>query len=160
MSDPADIRNFLRLSDRITTSGRLQAGDPERLAAIGVKHVVNLALADHPEALPDADTAMAEAGLRYTHIPVPFDAPATEHYRAFAAALEADAEPVHVHCIMNWRVSAFFYRWNRERGMDEAEARRQMEAIWSPEENDHPAAPVWAAFVRGPFDKPRLSGRE
>ena len=59
MSDPADIRNFLRLSDRITTSGRLQAGDPERLAAIGVKHVVNLALADHPEALPDADTAMA-----------------------------------------------------------------------------------------------------
>jgi hypothetical protein len=33
--------------------------------------------------------------------------------------------------------------------MDEAEARRQMEAIWSPDENDHPAAPAWAAFVRG-----------
>jgi hypothetical protein len=24
-----------------------------------------------------------------------------------------------------------------------------MEAIWSPESNDHPAAPVWAAFVAG-----------
>ena len=149
MSDPGDIRNWLRLSDRITTSGRLQSGDPERLAAMGTRHVINLALADHPEALADADTAMANAGLRYTHIPVPFDAPTDEHYRAFAAALDADDEPVHVHCIMNWRVSAFLYRWNRERGMDEAAARRQMEAIWSPEENDHPAAPVWAAFIRG-----------
>ena len=149
MSDPGDIRNWLRLSDRITTSGRLQSGDPERLAAIGTRHVINLALADHPEALPDAEAAMANAGLRYTHIPVPFDAPTDEHYRAFAAALDADDEPVHVHCIMNWRVSALLYRWNRERGMDEAAARRQMEAISSPEENDHPAAPVWAVFIRG-----------
>jgi uncharacterized protein (TIGR01244 family) len=148
-SDPQDIRNFLRLSDRISTSGRLRPDDPQRLAAVGVRHVINLALADHPEALPHADSAMAAAGLRYTHIPVPFDAPAEAHYRAFTAALEADDEPVHVHCIMNWRVSAFFYRWNRERGMDEAEARRQMEAIWSPETNDHPAAPAWAAFVKG-----------
>ena len=148
-SDPQDIRNWLRLSDRITTSGRLQEGDPERLAAIGVRHVINLAMPDHPEALPDDETTMAEAGLRYTHIPVPFDAPRDEHYRAFAAALEADDEPVHVHCIMNWRVAAFLHRWNRERGMDEAAARRQMEAIWSPEKNDHPAAPVWAAFIRG-----------
>ena len=147
--DPADIRNFLRLSDRITTTGRLQPGDPERLAAAGVRHVINLAMPDHPEALPDADAAMAEAGLRYTHIPVPFDAPDEAHYRRFAAALEASEEPVHVHCIMNWRVSAFFCRWNLERGMDEGEARRQMEAIWSPDENDHPDAPKWAAFVRG-----------
>jgi uncharacterized protein (TIGR01244 family) len=148
-SDPADIRNFLRLSDRITTSGRLQPGDPGRLAAVGVRHVVNLALADHPEALPDADAAMAEAGLRYTHIPVPFAAPEEAHYAAFKEALDEADGPVHVHCIMNWRVSAFFYRWNQTRGMDEAEARRQMEAIWSPDENDHPAAPAWAAFVRG-----------
>jgi uncharacterized protein (TIGR01244 family) len=148
-NDPQDIRNFLRLSGRITTSGRLQPGDPARLAAAGVRHVINLAMPDHPEALPDADAAMAKAGLRYTHIPVPFDAPEEAHYRRFSAALDADDEPVHVHCIMNWRVSAFFYRWNRERGMGEAEARRRLETIWSPDENDQPDAPKWAAFVRG-----------
>ena len=147
MSDPADIRNFLRLSDRITTSGRLQGGDPDRLAAIGVRHVINLAMPDHPEALPDDKAAMARAGLRYTHIPVPFDAPTEAHYRAFAAALDADDEPVHVHCIMNWRVSAFCYRYNRERGMPEAEARALMEQQWSPENNDHADAPTWAAFI-------------
>ncbi|MXP40530.1 hypothetical protein GRI75_02570 [Altererythrobacter soli] len=148
-NDPDDIRNFLRLSDRVTTSGRLQEGDPARLAAIGVRHVINLAMPGHPEALPDPDAAMAEAGLRYTHIPVPFDAPEEAHYRLFAETLAAEDQPVHVHCVMNWRVSAFFYRWNRERGMDEAEARRRLETIWSPDENDHPDAPKWAAFVRG-----------
>ena len=147
--DPDDIRNWLRLSDTVTTSGRLQQGDPQRLADIGVKRVINLALASHPEALTDAEAAMAEAGLCYAHIPVPFDAPTDAHYRAFVAALEADDTPVHVHCIMNWRVSAFFCRYNRENGMDEAQARGQMERIWSPDENDHEDAPAWAAFVRG-----------
>lgn len=147
--DPDDIRAWQRLSERITTSGRLQPGDPERLAAMGARRVINLALADHPEALPDAEGAMAAAGLAYTHIPVPFAAPDEEHYRAFKSALEASDEPVHVHCIMNWRVSAFFYRYNREQGMDEAEARLLMERIWSPETTDYPNADKWAAFVRG-----------
>ena len=147
--DPIDIRNFLRLSDGVTTSGRLEPGDPARLAAMGAKRVINLAMADHPEALPQAETAMANAGLAYTHIPVPFDAPDESHYRAFIAALEEDDSPVHVHCIMNWRVSAFFYRWHREQGMDEPEARALMERIWSPEASDYPNADKWPAFVEG-----------
>jgi len=148
VDDPADIRNWLRLSDRITTSGRLQPGDPTRLAALGVRHVVNLSLHEHPEALPAAAETMAEAGLRYTHIPVPFDAPGEDHYAAFRAAMEADDAPVHVHCIMNFRVSAFFYRWHREaRGMSETEARVLMAHIWTPETDPQPAAPAWAAFI-------------
>jgi uncharacterized protein (TIGR01244 family) len=149
MEDPTDIRNWLRLSDGVTTSGKLREGDPQRLAEIGVRRVINLALAEHPEALPDAEQAMAKAGLAYTHIPVPFDAPTEAHYRAFVAALEADDTPVHIHCIMNWRVSAFFCRYHVEHGMDAGEARRQMERIWSPEDNGHKDAPKWAAFLRG-----------
>lgn len=147
--DPEDIRAWQRLSDRITTSGRLEAPDPARLAEIGVTHVINLALADHPEALPHAESVFAAAGLAYTHIPIPFDAPDEAHYQAFLTALEATQAPVHVHCIMNWRVSAFFYRYHRDAcGMPEPEARALMERQWSPENNDHPAAPAWAAFIR------------
>lgn len=149
MSDPTGIRNFLRLSDRVTTSGRLEPGDPTRLAAMGAKRVVNLAMADHPEALPDAEAAMRAAGLEYTHIPVPFGAPDENHYRAFVTAVEAGEAPVHVHCIMNWRVSAFFYRYHQERGMTEGDARALMEQVWSPENFDYPGAEKWAAFVRG-----------
>jgi len=48
---------------------------------------------------------------------------------------------------MNWRVSAFCYRYNRERGMPEAEARALMERVWTPETNEHEDAPTWAAFI-------------
>ena len=146
--DPSDIRAWQRLSERVTTSGRLQERDPARLAAIGVRHVINLAMPDHPEALPDADTAFAAEGVAYTHIPVPFDAPEEAHYAAFVDALENSGEPVHVHCIANWRVSAFFYRWHRDAcGMAEPEARALMERQWSPETNEHEDAPTWAAFI-------------
>jgi uncharacterized protein (TIGR01244 family) len=146
--DPEDIRAWQRLSDRITTSGRLEAGDPARLAAVGVRHVINLAMSDHPEALPNADDAFADVGIAYTHIPVPFGAPDEAHYRAFVEAFETADVPVHVHCIANWRVSAFFYRYHRDAcGIPEAEARALMEQQWSPEENDHPDAPTWAAFI-------------
>ena len=147
MRDPEDIRAWQRLSPRVTTSGRLQPNDPARLAAIDVRHVINLAMPDHPEALPDAEARFAAQGLGYTHIPVQFEAPQERHFRAFVEALEAADGPVHVHCIMNWRVSAFFYRYNRACGMPEAEARALMERQWSPEENDHPDAPTWAAFI-------------
>ena len=146
--DPADIRAFLRLSPRITTSGALRPGDPARLAAMGARRAINLALDDHPDALPDAAAEMAAAGLVYTHIPVPFDAPSDAHYHAFVAAIEADDAPVHVHCIMNFRVSAFFYRYHVEAcSMPESEARTLMESIWSPQRTDEMEQPQWRDFV-------------
>ena len=146
--DPTDIRAWQRLSERVTTSGRLQDGDPERLAEIGVRRVINLAMADHPEALPDAEAKFAAQGIAYTHIPVPFAAPEEAHYDAFVRALEAADGPVHVHCIMNWRVSAFFYRYHRDAlGVPEPEARALMERQWSPETSDYPGAPAWATFI-------------
>jgi uncharacterized protein (TIGR01244 family) len=149
VSEPADIRAWQRLSERVTTSGRLQEGDPERLADIGVRSVINLAMPDHPEALPDAEARFAAQGIAYTHIPVPFSAPEEAHYQAFVAAIEAAEGPVHVHCIMNWRVSAFFYRYHRDScGMPEPEARALMERQWSPETSDYPGASAWAGFIQ------------
>lgn len=147
--DPEDIPCWQRLDARVTTSGRLQADDIARLAAIGVRHVINLALVDSPGALADEEALAAAQGLRYTQIPVPFDAPGEQHYRAFRDAITHETEPVHVHCIMNWRVSAFFYRYHRDRGMPEAEARSMMERQWSHDDNPHKDAPAWARFIAG-----------
>lgn len=147
--DPEDITGWQRLDARTTTSGRIEAGDVARLAALGVRRVINLALADSPGALPDEAALMAAAGIAYVHVPVPFDAPAEDHYRRFREAVEeAGDDPVHVHCIANWRVSAFFCRYNRDvRGMPEDEARALMERQWQPESHPHPAASAWAALI-------------
>ncbi len=149
MADPSDIRAWQRLDERTTTSGRLEDQDIGRLAAIGVKHVVNLALDDHPEALTDEGGKLAAAGIGYTHIPVPFDAPEETHFVLFCNALDAIGEvPVHVHCIANWRVSAFFYRRNRDQlGMNEEKARALMHQQWAPESSDDPRAKIWKEFI-------------
>jgi uncharacterized protein (TIGR01244 family) len=147
MPDPEDIRGWQRIDDATTTSGKLLDGDPERLAAIGVRHVINLALDDHPEALADEAGKLAAAGVAYTHIPVPFDAPNEDHFAAFEAALGQHEGPVHVHCIMNWRVSAFYYRRNRAAGMSETEATALLRQQWDPRASDDPRAKVWADFL-------------
>ncbi len=150
MPDPEDIRAWQRLDARTTTSGRLEEKDVARLADLGVRHVINLSLATHPEALADEGEKLAAVGIVYTHIPVPFDAPTDGHFSSFRAALDEVGEgPVHVHCIMNWRVSAFFYRLNREqRGMPEAEARSLLKRQWEPDLSTDPKALVWAEFIR------------
>lgn len=147
MSDPADIRGWQRLDDATTTSGRLEEHDPERLAAIGVQHVINLAMDDSLEALADESAKLAAAGIAYTHIPVPFDAPGEDHFTAFEAALAGAQGPVHVHCIMNWRVSAFYYRRHRKAGMNDPEATALMRQQWDPRASDDPRAKVWADFL-------------
>lgn len=142
MNDLTDIAVWRRLDDRITTSGQPSEAQIADLAAIGVTHVINLALHSHEQALPDETSTVTAAGMRYTHIPVPFDAPTDEHFARFCAAMdEAGDAKVHVHCIVNARVSAFLYRWRRDViGMDETDARAAMETVWQP-------GAVWAAFI-------------
>ena len=147
VADPDDIRSWHRLTDRITTSGRIEDKDLPRLAMLGVKRVINLALDDHSEALAGEAAKLAALGMEYTHIPVPFDAPHMAHHAAFVAALEAGDAPVHVHCIMNYRVSAFFFLYHLGRGMEESDARALMERHWSPETVDHPSKQPWADLI-------------
>ena len=150
--DPEHIANWQRLDARTTTSGRLTAEDVAALRELGVRHLINLALIDSPGALGNEDALVAGPGLRYTHVPIPFDAPEEAHYQQFRAAYEDSDEPVHVHCIMNYRVSAFFYRYHRENGMPEAEARAIMERQWWPAAGDGKDMRTWADFIaRGDY---------
>ena len=147
--DPADIRNWQRRPDGVTTSGRLEPRDPARLAAIGVRHVINLALDSHPEALPDERALLAQHGIAYTHIPVPFDAPTREHVEALRQAIAASHGPVHIHCIMNYRVTALLYLLDIEAGIPVHAAHVRMAAIWDPLASDDAIAQPWRALLRG-----------
>ncbi|MEY3260259.1 MAG: hypothetical protein RIT46_1088 [Pseudomonadota bacterium] len=142
MSDPDHIRNWRRLTDRLTTSGQPTEDDLKQIEALGVKHVINLALHTHEDALPDEAASVSGLDMTYVHIPVEFDNPTEAHFTRFCAVMaDIGDRPVHVHCILNYRVSAFLYRYNREvLGVKEDEARAQMEALWRP-------GGVWAKFI-------------
>jgi protein tyrosine phosphatase (PTP) superfamily phosphohydrolase (DUF442 family) len=141
MADPETIYNWCRLDDRITTSGQPTEEQLGEIHALGVRHIVNLGLHTHEKALPDESGSVSRLGMEYTHIPVDFQNPTEQDFQQFCAVMEQLKDiPVHVHCIANARVSAF-YRYRRDvLGMDEAQARGEMEAVWRPNA-------VWAAFI-------------
>jgi len=141
MADPETIYNWRRLDDRITTSGQPTEPQLADIHALGVRHVVNLGLHTHEKALPDEAASVSGLGDVHPH-PVDFQNPTDRDFDQFCAVMDQLKEvPVHVHCIANYRVSAFFYRYRRDvLGTDEAQARAEMERIWHPEG-------VWARFV-------------
>ena len=148
MADPEDITAWQRIGPDLTTSGKLAPTDIPRLAAIGTRHVINLSNPGDPGYLENEAELLERAGIAYSDVPVPFTALEEAHYERFASALESGEKPVHVHCIMNWRVSAFLYRYHRERGMSEAEARTLMTVHWEPDRrDDYPAGDLWGGFI-------------
>jgi uncharacterized protein (TIGR01244 family) len=142
MADPEMIYNWRRLDDRITTSGQPTESQLAEIHALGIRHIVNLGLHTHEKALPNEAAGVNRLGMTYIHIPVDFQNPTDRDFDQFRSTMEQLKEvPVHVHCIANYRVSAFFYRYRRDvLGMDEAQARADMEQVWKPEG-------VWAAFI-------------
>ncbi|MFM5884688.1 MAG: protein tyrosine phosphatase family protein [Novosphingobium sp.] len=145
--DPIDITAWHRLDDRLTSSGQPSEDQLAALAALGVRHVVNLALPSHEKSLADEGGALAALNITYSNIPVNFADPPEADYRAFLAVMDRLAgQTVHVHCILNLRVSAFLYRWRQDRGgVSEAAARAEMERLWKP-------GGAWARFVGRPED--------
>ncbi|MEO1045747.1 MAG: protein tyrosine phosphatase family protein [Pseudomonadota bacterium] len=130
------------MREKITTSGQPSAAQLTALKAADVTTIINLAPHDHPRSLKDEAAICAGLGLNYIHIPVAFDTPRQSDYDRFRRAMDSHAhDHVHVHCIVNARVSAFFYRYDQETGLlSEADARTRMQAIWNP-------GGVWAEFI-------------
>ena len=144
MSDPTSVFNWRRLDDRTTTSGQPSEEQLSDIRDLGVATVINLGLHTHEKALPDEAATVAGLGMTYVHIPVDFDAPTEDDYRRFTEAMGAAAgAAVHVHCIVNARVTAFFYRYLVVVGRSETDARATMESVWRP-------GGVWAEFVGDP----------
>ena len=146
-SEPTFISSWQRISDDVTTSGRLTDTDLFALEQMGVRHVIDLAPVQHELALVDEDEKCAAAGIGHTLIEVPFNQPTEQLYQAFVAAYESAQRPVHVHCVYNYRTSAFLYRYHLEHGMSEFDARRIMQRHWSPDLSDHPTARPWRKFI-------------
>jgi len=142
MGDVQSIFNWRRLDERTTTSGQPTESQLADIAALGVRCIINLGLHSHEKALADEAASVTALGMRYVHIPVEFKNPTEDDFALFCEAFETSKDgPVHVHCIANYRVSAFFYRYRRSViGMDAAQARVDLDGVWRPD-------PIWTDFI-------------
>ena len=136
------IINWRRLSEKITLSGQPTEAQLSEIKNLGVTHVINLGPHHNKGALKDEKKSVEALAMTYIYIPVEFENPTNEDYENFCDALESLKDnQIHVHCIYNARVTAFFYRYAKSgRGGDEKSAFDMMEGIWRPG-ND------WAEFI-------------
>jgi protein tyrosine phosphatase (PTP) superfamily phosphohydrolase (DUF442 family) len=133
-----DIRNFVPIDDRLGTAGQPTEEQLRDVAAEGYAAVINLGLLDPKYCLADEAGLVASLGMSYRHIPVRFDAPAVDDYRAFVAAMdELAGKKTFVHCAANYRVSAFVALWGelrrgwpRERADEHARRLWTLDATW------------------------------
>ncbi len=110
MKSLESIRNYVALTPTVATAGHPRREQFPLIAEAGFDCVINLAPPRHPDSLADEGALVAGLGMSYCHLPVPFDAPEPLHLQRFCALLEAQREQrLFVHCIMNYRVSAFMY---------------------------------------------------
>ena len=142
MRDLPHILNWRRLDERITLLGQPCEGQLVELKDLGVTHVINLGPHHNEGALADEAGTLKVLGMEYIYIPVEFEAPTDEDFAKFCDALDSLPNAnVHVHCIYNARVSAFFYRYAKTgRGIPETDAFALMDGIWRPGHD-------WAQFV-------------
>jgi len=136
MIEPIEqIRAYLRLNERVATSGMPR---PEQFAAIrsaGFEVVVNLALPTSDNAMANEGDLVTAQGMAYVHIPVNFERPAREDFQKFERVMDAFSErKVFVHCAANMRVSAFMYLYRVRKDPSCApDARKDMQRIWEPD---------------------------
>ena len=137
-----DAENVHPVGERLWTSGQLSPRDIERLPALGIEAVVNLALPTSSNALPGEAEAVTRLGLTYVQIPVPWERPEMQQLQQFFGVMDVlDGRKVWVHCAKNMRVSAFLYLYRRLRcGEPDSAARHPLDEVWVPEG-------AWRAFI-------------
>ncbi|MGV6817065.1 MAG: protein tyrosine phosphatase family protein [Thiotrichales bacterium] len=138
----ASIRNFLPVSERIGSSGQPEEHEFKHIAAAGYDVVINLAMPNSDDAIPEEGNIVTARKMNYVHIPVPFEAPTVDHLRTFLAVMEAfKTQKVWVHCVLNYRASAFLYQYMRlSQSVSPEDARKIMLPSWEPDD-------VWKRFM-------------
>ena len=145
MRDLPEVLNWRRLNDKITLSGQPTEEQLAEISDLGITHIINLGPHHNKGALDDEAATVASLGMEYVYIPVEFESPTDEDFETFCRTLDELADKkIHIHCIYNARVTAFFYRYARSgQGLPEARAKELMDGIWRPGDD-------WAQFIGDP----------
>jgi protein tyrosine phosphatase (PTP) superfamily phosphohydrolase (DUF442 family) len=137
-----DIRNFVPVSEDLTTGGQPSEQQVRELTGAGIEVVVNLGLLDPRYCLPDEAGLVRSLGMAYHHIPVDFKQPRVEELRTFVDVMDAcRGKKVFVHCAANYRVSSFVALYGQLRlGWTADDANALVARVWEPTE-------AWQQFM-------------
>ena len=108
------ILNYIKINELISTSGQPKIEELESIANEGFEVVINLAVLVTSNALENEDKIVSSLNMSYIHIPVDFENPKLSDLKLFLNILQAlGANKVWIHCVKNYRVSAFMYVYHK-----------------------------------------------
>lgn len=140
----ADIYNYRRVNDQISTGGQPSEEQLRTAAAEGFKTVINLATINPRYSLEDEAGLVQSLGMAYHHIPVEWEHPQESDFAAFEAVIkQLPASKTLIHCAANFRVTAFYSLYAMKHlGWSETQAAEFRAPIWEGSEY-----PIWEEFI-------------
>ena len=145
-----DIINFYQITENIGTGGQPTISQLSEIAKANYTVVVNLAMHDSDNAIPEEGNIISSLGMTYIHIPVPFDAPSSSHLKKFCKVMDSlSGEKVFVHCAVNARVSAFMHQYlTLKKGVSSEQAISPLLQKWLPEMDSN-----WKSIMESGIDE-------
>ena len=139
------IRNYRQVDERHATGGQPTEDQLKAAAAEGYGTIINLATIDPRYSLQDEGASAAALGMKYHHIPVPWDRPSDADFAAFEKAMQAAGEDkTLVHCAANFRATAFYALYAMKHlGWSRTRAEEFRASVWRGSD-----FPVWEEFVQ------------
>lgn len=136
------LKNFLKISENIGTAGQPTEAQFSAIKEAGYEVVINLAMPNSTNAIPNEGELVTSQNMIYIHIPVKWEAPTSRDLDYFFEIIKANEnKKVLVHCALNMRVSVFIYLFRVIcQKVKAADAKEQLDQIWQPDG-------VWQAFI-------------
>jgi len=136
------ITNYRELSERLASSGQPEEIEFKDISAAGYEVVINLAMPNSDNAIPEEGQIVSARKMIYVHLPVPFENPTPSDLRVFLGLMETFSDKkCWVHCALNMRASAFLFQYYKlVLGVPLHEANKVLLPDWQP--ND-----VWNRFM-------------
>ncbi len=136
------IKNFYYMDDHIATAGQPTVDQFNAIKQGNYDLVINLALAESPNAIDNEDEIVHKLNMDYIHVPVDFNNPTLDDLdKFFNAMVQHQDKQIFVHCALNWRVSAFVFLYKTIKlRIPVDDALLDLQAVWDPDD-------TWQAFI-------------
>jgi protein tyrosine phosphatase (PTP) superfamily phosphohydrolase (DUF442 family) len=110
-----NIYNCIQVDEYITTAGQPQEQEFEHISNAGYEIVINLTA--NTKTLQNEDLIVSGFNMTYIHIPVDWKNPTVASMKLFLELLKnlhSKKRKVFIHCVKNYRVSMFIYKYKRD----------------------------------------------
>lgn len=145
-----NIKNYLKLTDTLCSSGMPTAEQFPSVAQSGVDLVINLATPTSQGATPNENEIVESLGMSYVNISVEWDNPTAENLNEFMNVMNQHKESsILVHCQANYRATGFITLYRILRlGWEREKAFQDLRKIWDPADY-----PIWQEFIEKSLEK-------